>query len=83
MKKQFNWKEIRKSLRAKFPNVCIYNDKRKAHRRIKITTQGKIEQQKEIAGYLIVTYPGLAVHHANGSLAYNGFFNGVCIRLPL
>lgn len=84
MKNQLNWKEIRKDLRSKFPDkICIFNDKRKKHRRIKITTCGNLKTQAEVASYLVMTYPNLKVHRSNQSSCYGGYYNGICFNLAL
>ena len=78
-----NLKEIRQDLKKQFTDIIIFNDKNKTHRRIKIATCCNIKKQDKIEKYLNEKYPSLVTFRNKGSGCYNGYFNGVCFRLPL
>jgi hypothetical protein len=78
-----NLKEIKQDLKEQFTNVCIFNDKRKTYRRIKITTGGNVIKQDQIEKYLNKKYPSLVTFRSTNSHYNGGYYNGVCFRLSL
>ena len=74
---------IRQDLKKQFTGIIVFNDKRKTYRRIKIATCCNTNKTNQVEKYLNEKYPSLITFRSKGSGCYNGYYNGVCFKLPL